>query len=98
AHPLAPSRHGINSGDGSVAPLAFLKRRAGRVLRVCDVVYVMYCRAQAAECARRVKLASSPEVAASHRSLGLRWLRLAGEAAAAPFGRTSKSAALAARP
>src|SRR5262249_28560321 len=33
--------------------------------------YVMYCRAQAGECARRAKLASSPEVAASHRSLGL---------------------------
>ena len=61
--------------------------------------YVMYCRAQAAECARRAKLASSPEVAASHRSLGLRWLRLAEKAQAAPFGRTSKpeSAALAAR-
>ncbi|TMK07858.1 MAG: hypothetical protein E6G75_22855 [Alphaproteobacteria bacterium] len=52
--------------------------------------YVMYCRAQAAECARRVKLASSPEIAASHRSLGLRWLRLAEKAQAAPFGRTSK--------
>jgi len=46
----------------------------------------MYCRAQAAECARRAKLASSPEIAASCRSLGLRWLRLAEKAQAAPFG------------
>ena len=62
--------------------------------------YVMYCRAQAAECARRVKLASSPEIAASHRDLGLRWLRLAEKAQAAPFGRTRKPepAAPAARP
>jgi len=62
--------------------------------------YVMYCRAQAAECARRVKLASSPEIAANHRSLGLRWLRLAEKAQAAPFGGTSKPepAARAARP
>jgi len=57
----------------------------------------MYCRAQAAECARRAKLASSPEIAASRRSLGLRWLRLAEKAQAAPFGRTSKPGS-AARP
>jgi hypothetical protein len=62
--------------------------------------YVKYCRDQAAECARRAKLASSPEIAAERRSLGLRWLRLAEKAKAAPFGRTSKpqSAASAARP
>jgi len=62
--------------------------------------YVMYCRAQAAECARRAKLASSPEIAAERRSLGLRWLRLAEKAKAAPFGRTSKppSAVSATRP
>jgi hypothetical protein len=46
----------------------------------------MYCRAQAAECARRAKLASSPELAAERRNLGLRWLRLAEKAKATPFG------------
>lgn len=45
--------------------------------------YVTYCQAQAAECARRAKLASSPEVAAERRKLGLRWLRLAEKAKAA---------------
>ena len=39
--------------------------------------YANYCRDQAAECARRVKLANSPEVADSCRNLGLRWLKLA---------------------
>jgi hypothetical protein len=42
--------------------------------------YAKYCRDQAAECARRVKLASSPEVAADCRALGLRWLKLAEKA------------------
>ena len=42
--------------------------------------YAKYCRDQAAECARRVKLANSPEVAASCRNLGLRWLNLARKA------------------
>jgi hypothetical protein len=62
--------------------------------------YVRYCRDQAAECARRAKLASSPQIAAERRSLGLRWLRLAEKAQAAPFGRTSKpdTATAAARP
>jgi hypothetical protein len=54
--------------------------------------YVMYCRAQAAECARRAKLASSPELAAERRNLGLRWLRLAEKAKATPFGRMPESA------
>src|SRR5262249_17674138 len=62
--------------------------------------YVRYCRDQAAECARRAKLASSPQIAAERRSLGLRWLRLAEKAQAAPFARTSKpgTATAAARP
>jgi len=42
--------------------------------------YAKYCRDQAAECARRVKLASSPEVVANARELGLRWLKLARKA------------------
>jgi hypothetical protein len=42
--------------------------------------YANYCRDQAAECARRVKLANSPEVADSCRNLGLRWLNLARKA------------------
>ena len=49
--------------------------------------YVKYCKAQAAECARRAKLASSPELAAERRSLGLRWLKLAEKAQATPLGR-----------
>jgi hypothetical protein len=60
--------------------------------------YAKYCRDQAAECARRVKMASSPEVAASCRELGLRWLKLA-EKAERPLGNTSKAAvAIGARP
>jgi hypothetical protein len=51
----------------------------------------MYCLAQAAECARRAKLASSPEIAAERRALGLRWLRLAERAKAG--GRVPSSAA-----
>ncbi len=39
--------------------------------------YGGYCQRQAAECARRVKLARSPEVVIHYRSLGLRWLKLA---------------------
>ena len=49
--------------------------------------YVKYCKAQAAECARRAKLASSPELAAERSSLGLRWLKLAEKAQATPLGR-----------
>jgi hypothetical protein len=55
--------------------------------------YVMYCQAQAAECARRAKLANSPEIAAERRSLGLRWLRLAEKAKAAGRIRAASSAA-----
>jgi hypothetical protein len=39
--------------------------------------YAKYCREQAAECARRARLARSPEVASNCRSLEQRWLRLA---------------------
>jgi hypothetical protein len=54
--------------------------------------YVMYCRAQPAECARRAKLASSPELATERRNLGLRWLRLAEKAKATPFNRVREPA------
>ena len=42
--------------------------------------YVSYCQDQAADCARRARLASSPEIVAYCRSLELRWLRLAEQA------------------
>jgi hypothetical protein len=42
--------------------------------------YAKYCRDQAAECARRARLASSPEVAANALMLGLRWIKLAEKA------------------
>ena len=45
--------------------------------------YASYCQAQAAECARRARLASSPDVAEERRNLGLRWLKLAERARAA---------------
>jgi hypothetical protein len=56
--------------------------------------YARYCRDQAAECARRVKMASSPEVAASCRDLGLRWLKLAEKAdlTTRPLGNAGKAA------
>ena len=59
--------------------------------------YAKYCRDQAAECARRVRMASSPEVAASCRDLGLRWLKLAekAEMTSRPFANARKAAAAA---
>jgi hypothetical protein len=42
--------------------------------------YAKYCRDQAAECARRARLASSPDIAANSRTLELRWLKLAEKA------------------
>jgi hypothetical protein len=57
--------------------------------------YVKYCKAQAAECARRAKLASSPELAAERRSLGLRWLKLAEKAKATPLGRSREAESVA---
>ncbi|MFL6823014.1 MAG: hypothetical protein ACJ8FA_10630 [Xanthobacteraceae bacterium] len=59
--------------------------------------YVMYCLAQAAECARRAKLASSPQIAAERRALGLRWLRLAEKARASGRMRDPSSAGQTAR-
>jgi hypothetical protein len=57
--------------------------------------YARYCREQAAECARRARMASSPEVAAERRDLGLKWLKLAEKAQAAdrPFVRRSEPSA-----
>lgn len=43
--------------------------------------YARYCQDQAADCARRVRLArSSPEIAAYYQRLSLRWLRIAEQA------------------
>ena len=42
--------------------------------------YTNYCQDQAADCARRARLASSPEIVAYCRTLELRWLNLAEQA------------------
>ena len=42
--------------------------------------YARYCQTQATHCARRAKLASSPDVKAYHRRLALQWLKLAEKA------------------
>jgi hypothetical protein len=42
--------------------------------------YAKYCREQAGECARRARIASSPEVVANCRMLQERWLKLADKA------------------
>jgi hypothetical protein len=42
--------------------------------------YANYCQDQAAACARRARLASSPEIGAYCRTLELRWLKLAEQA------------------
>jgi hypothetical protein len=39
--------------------------------------YGRYCQRQASECARRARLAASPDVAEHYRKLGLAWLKLA---------------------
>ena len=39
--------------------------------------YARYCQRQAVECARRARMASTPDIAAYHRELGLRWVKLA---------------------
>jgi len=39
--------------------------------------YASYCQDQGIDCARRARLARSPEIATYWRSLGFRWLRLA---------------------
>jgi hypothetical protein len=48
--------------------------------------YAKYCREQAAKCARRARLASSPEVVAHFRSLERRWLMFAEKADAGGQG------------
>jgi hypothetical protein len=42
--------------------------------------YARYCRAQAGDCARRARVASSPQVAANYRTLENRWFNLAKKA------------------
>ena len=42
--------------------------------------YATYCQDQAADCARRARLATSPDIAAYYQGLGLRWGRLAEQA------------------
>jgi hypothetical protein len=42
--------------------------------------YANYCQDQATDCARRARLASSPEIVAYCRSLEFRWLKLAEQA------------------
>ena len=44
--------------------------------------YASYCQDQAIDCARRARLARSPEIVAHCRSLEYRWLRLAERAQA----------------
>ena len=56
--------------------------------------YASYCQDQATACARRARLASSPEIVAYCRNLQSRWLRLAAQAQATggALGRKSASA------
>jgi hypothetical protein len=42
--------------------------------------YAKYCREQAADCARRARIASSAEVIANYRTLQERWFKLAQKA------------------
>lgn len=42
--------------------------------------YSKYCREQAAECARRARVANSPDVAANYGMLEARWRKLAEKA------------------
>ena len=52
--------------------------------------YATYCQDQAADCARRARLASSPEIVAYCRSLELRWLKRSGEVFAELGGLSNK--------
>jgi len=56
--------------------------------------YASYCQDQATACARRARLASSPEIVAYCQNLQSRWLRLAAQAQATggALGRKSASA------
>ena len=42
--------------------------------------YASYCQEQADDCARRARLASSPDIVAYCRGLELRWLKFAAQA------------------
>jgi hypothetical protein len=42
--------------------------------------YITYCQRQASDCARRARLASSPEIKAYQRRLGSQWIKLAEKA------------------
>jgi hypothetical protein len=42
--------------------------------------YASYCQDQATDCARRARLARSPEIVVHCRNLQFRWLRLAAQA------------------
>jgi hypothetical protein len=44
--------------------------------------YARYCDRQASECARRARLASSPDIKAYHQRLVLQWLKLTEKARA----------------
>jgi hypothetical protein len=61
--------------------------------------YAKYCRDQAAECARRARLANSPDIAANSRTLELRWLKLAEKAnvPGRPLGNSKGAVAIGAR-
>jgi hypothetical protein len=54
--------------------------------------YASYCQDQATACARRARLASSPEIVAYCRHLQSRWLRLAAQAQATGGALGRKSA------
>jgi hypothetical protein len=56
--------------------------------------YASYCQDQSIDCARRARLARSPEVATYWRSLGFRWLRLGeqSEGTGGALGRGSDEA------
>jgi hypothetical protein len=49
-------------------------------VRAVSSSYAKYCRDQAADCARRARIASSPEVIANCKMLQERWLKLASKA------------------
>src|SRR5262249_60150198 len=88
---LVPSHDGRNTRDGQGRCGGMACPRASGALAMCRervMSYVKYCKAQAAECARRAELASPPEPPAERRRFGLGWLKLAEKAKAAPPGRS----------
>ena len=54
--------------------------------------YGRYCQHQATECARRARMAASPNVAEHHRRLGLAWLKLAENERVTRVSRTATEA------